>query len=84
MAVTLDDNSDLTIRTKNLFKLHIMNAQLRQLFKSNHVFNLSAIERKAGIRKLKLHEFVNGKAELSHSECMKINKIVENATKLQK
>jgi hypothetical protein len=58
--------------------------QLKQLFKANHVFNLSAIERKAGIRKLKLHEFVNGKAELSHSECMKINKIVENATKLQK
>jgi hypothetical protein len=58
--------------------------QLKQLFKSNHVFNLSAIERKAGIRKLKLHEFVNGKAELSHSECLKINKIVENATKLQK
>jgi hypothetical protein len=58
--------------------------QLRQLFKANHVFNLSAIERKAGIRKLKLHEFVNGKAELSYSECMKINKIVENATKLQK
>jgi hypothetical protein len=58
--------------------------QLKQLFKANHVFNLSAIERKAGIRKLKLHEFVNGKAELSHSECLKINKIVENATKLQK
>ena len=58
--------------------------QIKELFKGNHVFNLSAIERKAGIRKLKLHEFVNGKAELSHSECMKINKIVENATKLQK
>ena len=58
--------------------------QLRQLFKANHVFNLSAIERKAGIRKLKLHEFVNGKAELSERECLKINKIVENATKLQK
>jgi hypothetical protein len=58
--------------------------QIRELFKGQHVFNLSAIERKAGIRKLKLHEFVNGKAELSYSECMKINKIVENATKLQK
>jgi hypothetical protein len=68
----------LTIKEKTIME------QLRQLFKSNHVFNLSAIERKAGIRKLKLHEFVNGKAELSHSECMKINKIVENATKLQK
>ena len=58
--------------------------QLKQLFKGQHVFNLSAIERKAGIRKLKLHEFVNGKAELSERECLKINKIVENATKLQK
>jgi hypothetical protein len=58
--------------------------QLKQLFKGQHVFNLSAIERKASIRKLKLHEFVNGKTELSHSECLKINKIVENATKLQK
>jgi len=61
-----------------------MNEQLKQLFKGQHVFNLSAIERKAGIRKLKLHEFVNGKAELSERECLKINKIVENATKLQK
>jgi len=84
MAVTLDDKSDLTTRTKNLFKLHIMNEQLKQLFTTNHIFNLSAIERKAGLRKLKLHEFVNGKAELSERECMKINKIVENATKLQK
>jgi hypothetical protein len=67
-----------------IYKLNQMNEQLRQLFKGQHVFNLSAIERKAGIRKLKLHEFVNGKAELSHSECLKINKIVENATKLQK
>jgi hypothetical protein len=58
--------------------------QIKQLFKGQHVFNLSAIERKAGLRKLKLHEFVNGKAELSERECLKINKIVENATKLQK
>ena len=67
-----------------LFKLHIMNTQLKQLFTTNHIFNLSAIERKAGLRKLKLHEFVNGKAELSERECLKINKIVENAIKLQK
>lgn len=65
-------------------KQTILMEQLKQLFKGEHVFNLSAIERKAGIRKLKLHEFVNGKAELTYSECMKINKIVENATKLQK
>jgi hypothetical protein len=71
------------IENYQFYKTQIME-QLKQLFKANHVFNLSAIERKAGIRKLKLHEFVNGKAELSHSECLKINKIVENATKLQK
>ena len=66
------------------FKLTIMNDKLKQLFTTNHIFNLSAIERKAGLRKLKLHEFVNGKAELSERECLKINKIVENAIKLQK
>jgi hypothetical protein len=75
---------NLPLDTINHYKLNQMTEQLKQLFKGQHVFNLSAIERKAGIRKLKLHEFVNGKAELSHSECMKINKIVENATKLQK
>jgi hypothetical protein len=79
MATVIDD-----FNLNQIYKLNQMNAQLKQLFKANHVFNLSAIERKAGIRKLKLHEFVNGKAELSHSECLKINKIVENATKLQK
>jgi hypothetical protein len=77
---TVIDNFNLN----QIYKLNQMNEQLKQLFKGQHVFNLSAIERKAGIRKLKLHEFVNGKAELSHSECLKINKIVENATKLQK
>jgi hypothetical protein len=79
MATVID-----CIKLQQVYKLNQMNEQLKQLFKANHVFNLSAIERKAGIRKLKLHEFVNGKAELSERECMKINKIVENATKLQK
>ena len=64
-------------------KIYFME-QIKELFKGNHVFNLSAIERKAGLRKLKLHEFVNGTAKLSDRECMKINKIVENATKIQK
>jgi len=58
--------------------------QLKQLFATNHIFNLSSIERKAGLRKLKLHEFVAGKTELSHRECLKINEIIENAIKLQK
>ena len=62
----------------------ILMEQIRQIFKGEHVFNLSAIERKAGLRKLKLHEFVNGKAELSERECLKISKLLENATRLQK
>ena len=88
MAVTLGSYMQNRITTiTQHFKIEkqmITNAQLKQLFTTNHIFNLSAIERKAGLRKLKLHEFVNGKAELSERECLKINKIVENAIKLQK
>jgi hypothetical protein len=80
MEYSFDTNKIILYVCKNIFYME----QLKQLFKGQHVFNLSAIERKAGLRKLKLHEFVNGKAELSHSDCLKINKIVENATKLQK
>ena len=88
MAVTLGGYMQNRITTiTQHFKIEkqmITNAHLKQLFTTNHIFNLSAIERKAGLRKLKLHEFVNGKAELSERECLKINKIVENAIKLQK
>ncbi len=38
--------------------------KLHQLLTSDHVFNLSAIERKVGLRKLKLHEWVNNKTYL--------------------
>ena len=84
MTIIVDYKQDIYYHNYKLVKLNQMNAQLKQLFTTNHIFNLSAIERKAGMRKLKLHEFVNGKAELSERECLKINKIVENAIKLQK
>ena len=84
MTIIVDYKQDIYYQYYKLLKLNQMNAHLKQLFTTNHIFNLSAIERKAGLRKLKLHEFVNGKAELSERECLKINKIVENAIKLQK
>jgi hypothetical protein len=55
--------------------------QLKQLFKGQHVFNLSAIERKAGIRKLKLHEFRNGKSQISEDESLKIKEILKELKK---
>ena len=58
--------------------------KLHQLLTSDHVFNLSAIERKVGLRKLKLHEWVNKKTYLDDAEVLKISKLLENATKLQK
>jgi hypothetical protein len=84
MTIIVDYKQDIYYHNYKLVKLNQMNTHLKQLFTTNHIFNLSAIERKAGLRKLKLHEFVNGKAELSERECLKINKIVENAIKLQK
>jgi len=58
--------------------------KLHQLLTSDHVFNLSAIERKAGLRKLKLHEWVKGTTYLDEKDVLKISKLLDNATKLQK
>lgn len=58
--------------------------QLFELLNSDHIFNLCAIERKLGIRKLKLNEWRNGKTYLDDTEVLKISKLLENATKLQK
>ena len=58
--------------------------KLHQLLTSDHVFNLSAIERKAGLRKLKLHEWVKGTTYLDEKDILKISKLLENATRLQK
>ena len=57
---------------------------LRELLSSDHIYNLSAIERKIGLRKLKLHEWVNCMTYLEDSELLKISKLLENATRLQK
>jgi len=58
--------------------------KLHQLLTSDHVFNLSAIERKVGLRKLKLHEWVNKKTNLDDSEVLKITKLLKNANKVEK
>ena len=58
--------------------------KLRELFNSDHIFNLCAIERKLGIRKLKLNEWRNGRTYLEDAEVLKISKLLANATKLQK
>ena len=57
---------------------------LRELLNTDHIFNLCAIERKLGIRKLKLNEWRNGRTYLEDTEVLKINKLLRNANKLQK
>ena len=58
--------------------------KLHQLLTSDHVFNLSAIERKVGLRKLKLHEWVNKKNYLDDADVLKITKLLKNANKVEK
>lgn len=58
--------------------------KLHQLLTSDHIFNLSAIERKIGLRKLKLHEWVNNKTYLDNAEVLKIIKLLKNANKVEK
>lgn len=41
-----------------------------------HIFNLTAIEKKTGIRKLKLNEFLLGKTHLSKAELEAVIKLV--------
>jgi plasmid maintenance system antidote protein VapI len=56
---------------------------IKELLLSDHIFNISKIE-KTGMRKLKLHEFVRGKAKLTPDEALKIKELLKSATKLQK
>jgi hypothetical protein len=58
--------------------------QLKQLLQGDHIFNVSQIEKKAGIRKLKVHGWIRGKEKLSPDEELKIKQLLKNATKLQK
>lgn len=57
---------------------------IKELLLTDHVFNISKIEKKTGLRKLKLHEFVRGKAKLTPDEALKIKELLKSATKLQK
>jgi hypothetical protein len=41
------------------------------------MLNITEIERKAGIRKLKLHEFRNGKTQITEYESLKIKEILK-------
>lgn len=58
--------------------------QVKQLFKKGHPFNISRIEYMAGIRRLKVYEFLKGKRDLNNDECLTILNIAKNAIKLQK
>jgi hypothetical protein len=46
-----------------------------------HIFNITAIENKTGIRKLKLNEFVLGKVSMSEAEINAVIKLVLRETR---
>lgn len=43
--------------------------------------NITEIERAAGIRKLKLHEFRTGKSKITDGEALKINEVLKELKK---
>ena len=47
----------------------------------DRMLNLTEIERKAGIRKLKLHQFRNGKTQITEYESLKIKEILKELKK---
>ena len=47
----------------------------------DRTLNITEIERKAGVRKLKLHEFRNGKSQITHDESLKIKEILKELKK---
>ena len=58
--------------------------RLTKMLQSPHIFNLTKIEEKVGIRKLRLIEFTKGKANLTEWETSAVLDCIRNATKLQK
>lgn len=58
--------------------------QVKEILQGKHIFNVSEIEKQAGIRKLKVHGWIRGKEKLSPDEELRINELLKNATKLQK
>jgi hypothetical protein len=67
-------------------KYFIMTKQQRltRVLQSPHIFNLTKIEEKAGLRKLKLIEFSKGTTKLTETETASVLDCIRNATKLQK
>ena len=58
--------------------------RLTKVLQSPHIFNLTKIEEKAGLRKLKLIEFSKGTTKLDEVETNAVLECIKNATKLQK
>jgi hypothetical protein len=58
--------------------------RLTRVLQSPHIFNLTKIEEKAGLRKLKLIEFSKGTTKLTETETASVLDCIRNATKLQK
>jgi hypothetical protein len=71
------------IENNQFFNTIIMN-QIKELLQGDHIFNVSQIEKQAGIRKLKVHGWIRGKEKLSPDEELKIKQLLKNSTKLQK
>jgi len=68
----------------NQFFNTIIMKQIKELLQGEHIFNVSQIEKQAGIRKLKVHGWIRGKEKLSPDEELKIKQLLKNSTKLQK
>ena len=58
--------------------------QVKEILQGQHIFNVSEIEKQAGIRKLKVNGWIRGKEKLSPDEELKIKELLKNATKMQK
>jgi hypothetical protein len=71
------------IENNQFFNTIIMN-QIKELLQGDHIFNVSQIEKQAGIRKLKVHGWIRGKEKLSPDEELKIKQLLKNSTKFQK
>lgn len=58
--------------------------KLSTIFHDTHIYNVSAIEKAAGLRKLKLHEAIKGRAKLSETELFNIQTVIKNKGKSKK
>lgn len=58
--------------------------KLSSIFHDTHIYNVSAVEKAAGLRKLKLHEALNGRAKLTETELFNIQRVIKNKGKNKK